>query len=100
MRDKLEIYESLRKQGHTEEQALSETKAFLSPSNGNIDELVTKKDLKIAFLEFKEMFSKEYKLESLNIKMNLIVFGMIPIMMGCFGYIFKLLWEISSRLSK
>lgn len=61
------------------------------------DEYATKKDLKIALLEF----AKEYKLEWMNIKLNLLIWGLGLLFTGCgtcFGFILKILLEIQSKI--
>lgn len=78
MRNELDTYEELRKSGHSEEDALKEAKFFSKPSNGNVDDLVTGKDLKIALLEFREDMTKEFnkihlKLSSLGLKMTFVL---------------------------
>lgn len=92
MEGNIEIYEELRKDGHTEEQALKEAKAFTRASSSNVRDVATKSELKIALLEF----AKEYKLDLLNFKINLLMAGVT----AGFGYMFKLLIDILARLPK
>lgn len=53
------------------------------------DDFVTKKDLKISLLEF----AKEYKLDLINLKLNLLIIGTA----SAFGYILKILFEILKK---
>ena len=92
----IKTYETLRKNGHTEEQALFEAKTYFKPHK-NDDEYVTKKDLKIALMEFAE----KYKLGLINFKMNAIFWALGALFTGIatgLWYVFKLLIEILGRL--
>jgi hypothetical protein len=77
------------------------------------DEYVTAKDLKIAFFEFtRDVLNPKFieidnrfndlikTVHGLSIKLNLFILVMVPVTLGCFGYIFKILLEISARLPK
>jgi hypothetical protein len=85
--DTLKIYKDHLAGGFTEQESMAATKALdeaeimFRCSSDNIDELATKKDLKIALLEF----AKEYKLEWMNIKINVILWTLslsIPAIIG------------------
>jgi hypothetical protein len=59
-------------------------------SNNRRDDLVTEKDIKISLFEF----AKEYKLEAMNVKLNIL----IGIVIGGFGYGFKYLMDMNAAL--
>ena len=64
---------------------------IVKPTNFKLDdEFVTKKDLKIALLEF----AKEYKLDLINLKLNLIIVGTV----SAYGFLFKILLEILRKM--
>ena len=73
-----------KQKGETDEQA------FLKATNDDMHNLVTRYELKLAFLEF----AKEYKLDTINLKLNFLIAAII----GGFGYGFKLLMDIASRI--
>jgi hypothetical protein len=91
----LNRYKSLREKGVGEQEAMEAIGIgeLLNPENH--DKSVTAKDLKIALLEF----AKEYKLDMINIKINFI-FIILTLMLGAFGGVFKMLFDISARLPK
>ena len=80
----VEKYKDLRQSGHTEEQAINEAKDFVEFSD--IGQFVTTKDLKIFLFEFAE----KYKLEALNLKVNIILWA-VPFIFGTLGFVIKLL---------
>ncbi len=55
----IDTYEELRKSGHSEEDAIKETKLFRGPFDSL--ELVTAKDLKISNFELKEELAVKFK---------------------------------------
>ncbi len=76
------VFERLRAEGEPEEQA------FLHATNGEMHDLVTKKDLKISFLEF----AKENKLEAMSAKINLIFLAI--------GGLYAFLWYLLEKMPK
>ena len=93
--NELDAYEKLRNTGYTEEQALSEIREFVKTEHTRSEnsEYVTRQDLKIALLEFAE----KHKLGLMDLKLNFILF-VLTAYLGVFGYILRLLFEISSKL--
>lgn len=66
-----------------------------SPQN----DFVTKNELKIALFEFAD----KYKLDLINLKMTLILWGMTALLGGMvsgFGFVLKILFDISKALPK
>lgn len=77
----------------------SESKSNFTFSNREYNDFVTKNELKIALFEF----AQKYNLEFINLKINFLLWSTAALFAGMlsgFGFILKILFEISNNLHK